>query len=362
MSWLALFCAVAAVYVLVAWVTSLWSVAVSRLLDSSMARRLGDGLLRRRGHRDPRRAALAEPGSPLRHASALFVPAVLAAIAAVAVLLPGLDAGCHCPAHISHHPHLCLVHPGYAVPLLMPALLVLGLWALGALPGMVGLWRDGLATWRWGRSLRQLPVRRTAGVEVRVLDLGIASAFTVGVLSPFIVMDRRLVDGLDESQQRAIVLHEAAHLTRRDGLTLALLRLCRALWPVPGAAKAIDRWLVAAELQCDQHAASESDDPLSVAEALVAVERLRAAQSDADGARLPVAALAAHAGDQLETRVRALLDDRSAASRGSQLGSDALALAIVALGVAALAITWPGDELHHFTEHTVESLTARLVD
>lgn len=362
MSWLALFCAVAAVFVLVAWATSLWSVALSRVLDSSMLRRLTDGVLWRRRDRDRQRAALAEPGSPLRHASALFVPAVLAALAALAVLLPGLDAGCHCPAHISHHPHLCLIHPGFAAPLLVPALMVLGVWGLGALPGVLGLWRDGVATWRWGRSLRQLPVRRIAGVEVRVVDLGIASAFTVGVLSPFIVMDRRLVDGLDESQQRAIVLHEAAHRTRRDGLTLALLRLCRALWPVPGAAKAIERWLAAAEQQCDQHAASESDDPMGVAEALVAVERLRAAQSDADSVRLPVAALAAHAGDQLEARVRALLDDRSAVARRGQLGSDALALAIVALGVAALAITWPGDELHHFTEHTVEALTARLVD
>lgn len=297
-------------------------------------------------------AALArlDPRSPWRsataHAAVALAPWALGALAAVALVSPHPFAGCHCAADGLHHPHLCVVHPAFAAPLLGPSLLVLIAWGLCVAPRLVRLGRDALATARWARAMRQLPPSAVDGVTVRVAPCGGAMALTSGVLSPVIVFDPRLWDALGAPGRRAVLHHEAGHLLRGDGLTLLVLRAALALLPSPGGARAIHQWQAATELECDAHAAAEVGDPAIVAEALLAAFRARGAAPEGAG---PKHALAAVSAGGLEGRVLALVGSTERPPP-ARLGNDALAVLLFALGAAALICVSPGETLHHAIE------------
>ncbi|MBW2453723.1 MAG: M48 family metalloprotease [Deltaproteobacteria bacterium] len=337
MSYPYLLTTMAALFVTLAWTGSWVALPLSRLWPT------------RRGRRQP---------ATTRAAAIVLTPVVLGALACAAVVVPNIIGGCHCPAHGGHHSHLCLVHPGFALPLVGPGLALLALWLLAAAPRLIGFARDLYATHRLVRAARRQPARSVAGVPVRVVDWGMGGAFTIGVLSPVIVMDRRLVETLDEAQLRAIALHEQAHVSRRDGLTMAMLRLCQSLWPVFGAATGLERWQADVERECDQHAATQLGDSTCVAEALITVERLRANQPNRPAAAVPRGALGIDSAPGIESRVMALLDFEPAAGRPQGLANDLFGVLIVAAGLAVLMITWPGDALHHAVEHALVALTS----
>lgn len=283
------------------------------------------------------------------HAALLLSPAVVAALACVALAVQDPFSGCHCAAHGLHHPHLCLSHPAFGRPLVLPAAGVLVLWAVLVAPRLVRLGREALAGERWARAAAALPVEHVDGVAVRIAGSGAGGAFTAGALSPVIVVGRALWDALSARQRRAVLHHEHAHVERRDGLTLLALRLCDALSPVPLRGPLLARWRAAAESACDLHAAHRLGDGVTVAEALLAVEKA------GDGAVLPepAAALGVGAGGDLERRVVALLDVVPGDERGDALGNDLLAVAVLASGAGLLALFWPGDALHHAIETAV---------
>jgi Zn-dependent protease with chaperone function len=291
-----------------------------------------------------------ETRSPFRSATAsaavLLGPWALAALAAVALVSPQPFAGCHCTEHGLHHPHLCLVHPDFAGPLLGPSALVLAAWGLAVAPRVIRLARECLASAAWARAVRRIATSTVDGVSVRVAPCGAATALTVGALSPVIVVDPRLWYALDGDARRAVIHHEAGHRLRGDGLTLLVLRWASALLPFSGGRQTLRNWQSATEVECDAHAAAEVGDPGVVAEALLAAFRARSASPE--GAS-PAHALAAVAREGLEGRVLALVE-RSDRSRAARLGNDVLAVVLVALGAGALTAVLPGDVLHHAIE------------
>jgi beta-lactamase regulating signal transducer with metallopeptidase domain len=231
-------------------------------------------------------------------------------------------------------------------------LLVLLLWSVFA------LWRGGrvarelFRAERWAGQLRRLPSELVAGVQVRLADdLGLA-AFTVGIWSPVVVVDRLLWEGLNAQERLAVVHHEAAHATRRDALTLGCLRLATALLPWPANASWLRAWKAATEATCDRHAARQLGDATVVALALVSVERLRAC-SAAPGLLAP--ALGVAPGTELETRVRALLADDAAT--GASLANDVVAVGVTVTGLTALLLVFPGSSFHHLAESLLGLLT-----
>jgi Zn-dependent protease with chaperone function len=292
-------------------------------------------------------AAGVRPRSPTLWAGLVFAPVVLATLGCIALAFPNPFLACHCAQHELHHPHLCVAHPGFAEALVAPAIGVLGLWLLLAAPRLLGLARELFASARWARTARRLPIETCAGVPFRCVESGAPGAFTFGALAPFVVFDRCLWDALSEEERRAVLHHEQGHVERRDGLTLLLLRLCIALYPVPLGRALLDGWRAAAERACDDHAATMLGDTCAVAGALVAVERMQLRDATPrSAARVP--ALGATTGEGFEGRVMALLDGASPAPPA--LGNDALAVAIVATGAAALTFAWPGGWFHHAVE------------
>lgn len=288
-------------------------------------------------------APLVERGSSAGWAAAALVPCLVAAAVIVALLTPNpLSGGCHCALHADHHPHLCWTHPAQAGPLVVPALVVLGTWLLlsGPAVGRVALAivRSSLLAHR----VRGVSPTVIDGVPVHVVDCGEPVAFTAGLVWPRVIVDRGLAGGLDASSLRAVVHHEHAHSSRRDGLTLATLRLVAAGFPAGSLGTVVARWIAASEAECDRHAACRVGSPTEVASALVAVERLRAHSAAPRSEVVPAISSA-----DLLRRVTQLLGEPP---RRPKLASDALFVGAVLVGCSALVALWPGDAAHHVTE------------
>lgn len=278
-----------------------------------------------------------------------LAPVVIGALGCAALASPNPFLECHCALHELHHPHVCLLHPGFARPLLAPAAYLLGGWALLITPRLARLVRDVAVSARSVRALRRLPTAELDGVTLRITDCATRSAITAGVLAPVIVFDRALWNALTEDARRAVIHHEHAHAERRDGFTLLVLRACAALIPAPTSVGLLERWKEAAETACDLHAAQKLGDAAAVAGALVAVEKARSLPGGSPST-LQAPALGIVAGRDLERRVMTLLCAGPASERRSSLGNDALAVTIASLGAAALTLVWPGSVLHHAIE------------
>lgn len=126
-------------------------------------------------------------------------------------------------------------------------MLFAGIWALGIVV------MTARAAGGWIMLLR---VRRRSthflygdGAEVRIASVG--TPLTCGVLDPLILLPENARDW-DEQRLRAVLLHEAAHVRRRDCLAKYLAQGSRALlWWNPLA------WMVAARLNHEQELACD---------------------------------------------------------------------------------------------------------
>ena len=274
---------------------------------------------------------LAPPGAGVALALVCLLPSLYAS------LWPGLD---HCTRHADEHLHLCLVHPPQAM---------LGLTALfvAATAVVLVLVRAVPALIRLLRARRVLARLRGVSVAadlpgVRSVDSDAVFSFTGGLLHPDIYLSRGLRSQLGSTQLAAVLAHEQAHVRRRDVLRRHLAQL-GALLHGPATARALLSALeLACEEACDADAATKLGDRAEVAQAIVAVARLRP--------RPPPALAAGVVGftaEALTHRVTALLAPPPSEAAPSRW---LLAGAFVALVVLAPA-------LHHATE-TVLSLLA----
>jgi beta-lactamase regulating signal transducer with metallopeptidase domain len=140
----------------------------------------------------------------------------------------------------------------------------------------------------------QLRVRRL----VRLVESALVQVPTVvGYFRPVILLPATAVTGLTESQLKLILTHEFAHIQRNDFLVNVgqsfietLLFYHPAIWWISGQVR-MER-----ENCCDDLAANHSGGPVSLAEALMALEE----------SRVVAPALAANGG-QLVSRIRRLL-------------------------------------------------------
>ncbi len=168
--------------------------------------------------------------------------------------------------------------------------------------------------------------------EVRVVPTCAGGAFVAGMRRPVIVLDRRLVQRLDEAGLEGVVAHELAHVRRRDNLVSTLVGAVRDVtFFVPGGGWAVRQLHRERELAADQVAVTQTGRPGALASGLLKVledERYPA----------PACATLAPRGG-LVGRVRVLVDDVPPASRRRRGGElAALALAVVGAVVAAVAV------------------------
>jgi beta-lactamase regulating signal transducer with metallopeptidase domain len=270
-----------------------------------------------------------------------LAPALAAAFAAGSVFVPSLldvwglrpD---HCSIH-DHHTHLCALH-GALPPV----------WIVACGAGAVAMFLTRLVSamnvlFESRRSLTALERLGHPSAEDRSrVDVPGSPWICVaaGVFRQRIVVSASLRNHLSPACWEAAIAHERAHLARHDPLIGTLLSVALAgAWP--GAAGWLGRrWREASEQAADARAARDTST-LAVAEALVAVARLR----------LPGDLRPALAMDALERRVGVLLEGTSVTAPARPW----LVLGACIAGLAALAVSG-GDSVHHALESMIATL------
>ena len=234
-----------------------------------------------------------------------------------------------------------------------------GAWALGALVVALG-WGGALLAARrlvaaarpeadeeWAVLFER--ARRLTGLAPGVrllrsdrLDVPIAWGWRSGA----VVLPAQ-ADGWTDDRREAVLLHEMAHLRRRDAWTQLLAQAALAVhWPNPGAWWAYRRFLDAREEACDDAVIQGGARPSSYAEHLVGVARGlrgRGATRRGGAALAAVAPMARRSG--LEARVRSVLDPtrrRTRLGRASLAATAALALGVVLPLAAMQPVARPG--------------------
>lgn len=226
------------------------------------------------------------------------------------------------------------------------------LWAGGA--GVVvartagGWWRlrrirgraDPLSDDAWKRRARERWAAMGGDGSPRIrVSPEISAPLTFGVLRPTLLLPQEALDTWSRSRTEAVLVHELAHLRRRDTFTQLLGRLaCAAYWFHPLAWRAERAAAAERERACDDTVLRGGARASEYARHLMATAREVGA--GVAGASVPVVR-----GPDFEGRILSLLErdaDRRPVTRGAVAGTGlpALGLAVV---LAALSVdTAPG--------------------
>lgn len=249
--------------------------------------------------------------------------------------LPGASAllvslGLALPSFLRHEPLDTRAWPGLTALLLGLAALLLLRDALKR--GLPSWWATRRLRHEWGQHSAPLPLEG-APVASFALHHPFPVVAVVGVLRPRLFLATQVLDVLTPGEVRAVLAHEAGHLTAHHNLKRLLLLFLPTWGWRRSAAWLEEQWEAAAEAEADQSAGPHS--ALDLASALLKVARL----TPAGGALgLPVAAL--HAGEAIATRVQALLDSPVAQPGAHDwTWRQALPLFLVALPLFLLAVS-----------------------
>jgi beta-lactamase regulating signal transducer with metallopeptidase domain/Leucine-rich repeat (LRR) protein len=218
----------------------------------------------------------------------------------------------------------------------------LGIWAVGTIALLVRLISGWLAVVRFRSGLSRIEhplqaevariiesVRPGRRVPELVLSDAVSGPLVVGILRPTIVLPADLPERLPADQLHDVLLHETAHVLRRDNIVGLLQRLAAAVfWPHPLVHSLNRRLSQTREEVCDNYAL-QFGDRHQYARALLSVAE--------QAGRKPTAAWTVGLLDpkwKLEERIAGLLDEarnlRLTTGRGRLLsGFAAVAVAVV---------------------------------
>jgi beta-lactamase regulating signal transducer with metallopeptidase domain len=188
----------------------------------------------------------------------------------------------------------------------------------------------------WIDALHAVAGRRVALRASAELD----SPVVTGVLRPTIVIPRSALDWPLE-RCRLVLVHELAHVRRRDVLVQAIADVaCAIHWCNPLVWICARRLRVECEIAADDAVLAAGIRPSRYAEELVAV---------ATSVRAPTAALAMAERSSLEARIASILAARLARAPLAARGTAAM-VAVGAVLAAAAACTSPQESTQHMTE------------
>lgn len=209
--------------------------------------------------------------------------------------------------------------------------------------GAAAVWRivrrsEALDAPAWKRPLFEAADRLELAREPRLLwSEEVQLPFTAGLFRPTIVLPST-ADGWSDERRRAVLLHELAHVRRRDVFGHLLGRVaCAVYWFNPLVWLAARRARAESERACDDLVLSVGTRASAYADHLLQIV------CGAAGTSAPVVAIPMAQRKEFEGRMLAILEPgarREAPGRLQALGL-ASALAALALGVAAAAPAQP---------------------
>ena len=251
-------------------------------------------------------------------------------------------------------PPVALNMPSSAMGIILPAppawvgSLLVALWGLWAIVSIGRTVTAFVALRRAKRDARSFPhtrernlqtwrAVREAGRPVRlVLSDDVRAAAVLGLTSPAIAVAPTALQALDDTELDQIVVHEWAHVQRRDDVARLVQRVVVAVAGLHPAVWWIDRQLsLERETACDDWAVNATGSSRSLAVCLTKLASLRGARPDA--VLLPAALLPS----ELSTRVVRLLDSKRNTSTRGTLGGQMLVTTVL----AAIAFTVGSVEL-----------------
>jgi beta-lactamase regulating signal transducer with metallopeptidase domain len=182
----------------------------------------------------------------------------------------------------------------------------------------------------WRRLFDEAARQSQVGRPVRLLQsAGELMPMTYGTRRPTIVLPAS-ADGWTDDRRRAVLLHELAHVARRDCFVQKLTSLaCALYWPHPGVWWAARRLRTERELACDDLVLAAGAGPREYAGHLLDLARSLGAVP------APATALGMARARHLEQRLLAVLD---AARNRAVLHRGGLAVAIAAATAVLLPI------------------------
>ena len=191
----------------------------------------------------------------------------------------------------------------------------------------------------WAGLLRECVERLDVHARVRLVR-GCDSTvpMTFGTRVPTILVPAA-ADTWSDERRRAVLLHELAHIGRRDCATqMGAAAACAVYWFHPGVWWAASRMRREREIACDDRVVAAGTQPGDYAGHL-----LELAYS-CTGSRAPALAVSMARPSEIEGRLRAILDaarNRSTPPRRTRLWIAAAALAAIAIVAAARATLVP---------------------
>jgi len=205
------------------------------------------------------------------------------------------------------------------------ALALASVWALGVLVMAIRAAGGWVVLWRARRT--SVHFRNGDSVEIRLAN--VSTPLTCGVLRPLILLPMNAREW-DDTRLLAVLLHEAAHVQRRDCLAKYVAQAPRALlWWNPLA------WMIAARLDHEQELASD-DAVLSAGVAADAYAKvlLEAARECSSSLLL---GCAMNASSTLRERLARLFEHRPGASRATRRTAMAIPLVLVLMTSVSFA-------------------------
>jgi beta-lactamase regulating signal transducer with metallopeptidase domain len=171
----------------------------------------------------------------------------------------------------------------------------------------------------------------TSRVPQLLVSREVISPFAAGFLHPVVILPEILLEEIAEPELDYVLVHELAHIARRDDWTNLMSRLASAVFVLhPVAAWVLGRIQREREIACDEWVVAQTGSAVSYA---VTLARL----SEFCSTRRWELLATGMASSNLSKRIEILLRPRSQCSRGASLSrvllSVAAALALVSLGV-----------------------------
>ncbi len=203
----------------------------------------------------------------------------------------------------------------------------------------------------WLSSATPVALRDVA-IPAFAINTGFPIVAVIGVLRPQLVIDAQVLRACTTDELAAILAHERGHVRRWDNLRRAAFAAVPGPWFSPDLREA---WRDATEEAADDLAAATNRDTrFHLATALLRVSRLAPPREAASGwqAQLPASAL--YRGENIEGRVRRLVDPPTGPDHGGRPSTTALAAGLVGLvGLVGLIVQ---RELHDAMEYIVAFL------
>lgn len=175
-------------------------------------------------------------------------------------------------------------------------------------------------------------------VKVLVSD-EIRTPAAVGFFAPAVLLPSWSLQELSSEELKVILLHELAHLKRRDLWTNLAQKLIKAVFFFHPAVWWIDRRLaLEREIACDDMVLAQTSDAKGYAESLVSIAERVFAKKSRVGKTFAMAQAALGRVHEISDRLAQILDNRPRANRGMRRAV-AMAATVAIVAIAAMPFT-----------------------